>query len=107
MVSQNDPHPYTRASPRCWQAQTTFVLAGRATCVPHQAVNRGAERTTTVTAIPLMSWPSHALPAGTHPANVPDKYEFRALHTLRRPTTERNVERAREAHRRLSLGDRL
>jgi hypothetical protein len=37
-----------------------FVLAGRATFVPHRTVNPGPERTTTVTITAPMSWPCPA-----------------------------------------------
>jgi hypothetical protein len=44
--------------------------------MPYRRVNHGTERTTTVTAIRPLSWRRHALPARTHPANMPDKEEI-------------------------------
>ena len=44
-------------------AAAVTCLIGRATCVPHRTDKCGAQRTTTVTPTPSMSWPSLALAA--------------------------------------------
>jgi NADPH:quinone reductase-like Zn-dependent oxidoreductase len=42
---------------------TSRLPARRATRVPYRRINHGTERSATVTAIRLLSWPCHALPA--------------------------------------------
>ena len=42
---------------------TSRLPARRATRVPYRRVNHGTERSATVTAIRLLTWPCHALPA--------------------------------------------
>ena len=74
----------------------TARAAVRATRVPYRRVNHGIERTTTVTAIRLLSWPCHAPPARTHPANMPDKDEAAGSSPARptnRPVTSGNAGR--------------
>jgi hypothetical protein len=65
---------------------TSRLPARLATRVPYRRVNHGTERVTTVTAIQPLSWPRHALPGRTHPANMPDKDEA-AGSSPARPTT--------------------
>jgi hypothetical protein len=56
-VARGRGSPYRKLMPDA-KSLDGGVLAGRATCVPHQTDNPGIERTTTVTSIRLLSWSS-------------------------------------------------